>query len=238
MSLLDLPGAREELILAARASLCAYDIDETKAKQDFTALGFTYVGLARCGNERWVYVCRRDGWNWIIGQGTRVTENFDPEELWDDIWLLPTKTPLGLAPDGFYDPLQQMLAQIKAMIDPALPVLLTGHSLGGETALLLAAEFPGCRCYPISNPTGTSREYLHSIQAERIVPYVRGRDFAHGWGVGLHFHQQLPFLWQPPKGPMAEAVSRSTIFNFSLADHSLEGSIGALLGLAAQRVPA
>lgn len=225
MSLLDLPGVRAELLLCMRASLCAYDISELQARRDFEALGFVYVGLAQVPG-RWVYVCRRDGWNWIIGQGTRVTANFDPEELWDDVWLLPTRTPYGLAPDGFYDPLQSLLHDIKSMVDPALPVILTGHSLGGESALLLASEFPGCRCYPISNPTGTSREYLHAIKAERLVPYTRDRDFAHGWGVGLSFHQQLPFLWRSTAG-IAEVTSRSTIFNLSLQDHSLEGSIAA-----------
>lgn len=230
MSLLAIPGLADTLLFCMHASMAGYDIDEDRARSDFAALGCLYVGLVRVPS-RWVYVLRHDGRNLIVGQGTRVTENFDPEELLADIDLLPTRTPHGLAPEGFADPLfTGMLHDIRGLVDPALEIDITGHSLGAETGLLLAAEFPGCSVYPIDPPTGASREYLAAIRqrAKRVVPYVRDRSFAWGWGVGLHFHQALPFIWER-RGQLLEVNERTTMVNISIADHSLEGSVAAIV---------
>jgi hypothetical protein len=227
----------DTLLLAMRASEAAYDIDETRARADFAALGCAYVGLVRVPS-RWVYVLRRDGRNLIVGQGTRVTSDFDEEELLADIDLIPTRTPHGLAPDGFAGPIFSggFLRALKSLVDPALPVDMTGHSLGAETVQLLAPEFPGCSVYPIDPPTGASHEYLAAIRgaAARIVPYVRDRSFAWGWGVGLHFHQILPFVWQR-QGKLLQVTERATVVNISVPDHSLDGSLAAV---AALKVPA
>lgn len=228
MSLLDTLDLRAKLRLCVQASLVAYDIDEVAAKREFEALGLRYVGLVHTP-ERWAYVCEWNDVNLIVYQGTRFSRDFDVWEVADDLRLLPVTSPLGpLVPDGFATPLNAIRKRVCALTDPAKPTALTGHSLGGESALLEAPYYQRSRCYPIANPTGASKPYLDLITANcsELVPLVHERDFAHGYGVGWHWHQPLPFLWLR-QGKLLECHGRGGI-NISEPDHSCEGYLAAL----------
>lgn len=224
------------LTLASKLSSAAYDIDEARAKADFEALGCEYVGLAS-EPARWVYVLRSPASNPIFGacniidgQGTRVTENFSAEELLCDVDLIPVRTPWGLAPNGFYSPAMRLLPKIVPLLNPSLPTVAIGHSLGAETVQMFGPELPGMSIYPIDPPTGASHEFISALRTRSkvVVPYVRERSFAWGWGVGLTYHQCFPFVWQRNTGQIAEVTERSTAVNISEPDHDIETTIATL----------
>lgn len=237
MSLLDIPMLVPRLVLMARASSAVYEPDLAKRQAELEALGLTWIGVTRRPDRditvlRWTGpLAPVGGANLSVTQGTCFSANTNPREILADINVLPMDTPNGPMPRGFWETVPQIAPDVYAMGDPLLPWHHAGHSLGGETAQILLAEIPGT-AWPINPPTGASHKFWRHVVADSrntIIPLVNEREFAHGYMVGLDWHQPAPFLWLH-HGQLLEVSGRDGI-NIDEDEHFIDTTLVNLLGL-------
>jgi hypothetical protein len=231
MSLLDVPNLVTNLVLMTRASIEVYTKDLSARRAALEAMGFVWRGVVQVPG-RDVTVVRWGDKNLSITQGTCFTQDNDPREVLADLELFPWRSPWGtVLPHGFGAVLPDIVPKIHALGDPSLPWHHTGHSLGGQTAQLIIdpALLPGT-AWAINPPTGASNEHwrrVHSDPRNTNIVLVNEREFAHGYGVGLDWHQDIPFLWLH-HGELRESTGRNG-FNWNTEEHFAQPTLVNLM---------
>jgi len=237
-----LPPSPSSLLRLARLSAAAYSIYPAETRRRVEALGLGFVG--QVSTDLCSVTIVRDGRGlacrqMVAVQGTRVEENTSLGQLFCDIETDPVTTPHGLVMDGFWSPLAALWPSVADLLDPDLPLLATGHSLGGIRAELVPALASCDQVVSFGAPQGAEVrvwQQLYGPGGPVLTRVVQGADFAPGWpwldGLKVEYdHPPGPFLWL--HDGLAESVSRRPAFNLSIADHSIDGAyIPALEALA------
>lgn len=130
---LNVPLSKDSLEFLQQASLRSYGT--AKELQDFyTKAGFKSEFIEDVKTDGQAFIVYSSKFTFIAFRGT--------EKKWLDIWtdlkLLPVSTPLGNIHCGFFATFQRLWPTLKSKIDPNLPLVITGHSLGGALAQLCA----------------------------------------------------------------------------------------------------
>ena len=230
------------LLMLARLCDAAYEPDTRETKRRVESLGLDFI--AQVASQDCAAVVAGCGGRQIVAlKGTSIAGDINRRELWDDLDVDPVETPAGAAMDGFWTPLRDLWPVIAGHLDPARPLLATGHSLGGARAHLVPVL---ARCEavvsfgaPMAATDGFWRCVYGAPGSPPLTRVVNADDFAPGWpwldGPSVEYIQPPgPFLWL--HGSEARVVTWRPPVNLSLAAHSIDGAyIPTLERLAASR---
>ena len=227
----------EDLLLLARLSSLEYTTDVDALAAGVNALGLGFVG--QVGNaERQALVA-----DWtarkrpvVIFQGTRVLENTDLAEIGDDLDLHKMTAPngAGFVHRGFFAPVADIWPAIVRLLPADAAPIYAGHSLGGVSAHYGPA-FRAGDAVSFGAPKGADAAYWASLYAAGGAPVriVHEEDFAPGWSPALPWstHPAGAIGWLHC-GRLYRVERRTTWFNESLIDHSVDRYVAALASLA------
>jgi hypothetical protein len=158
--------------LCAEMSRLAYVREESRLAGYLRRANFSVVealGYGKAGTQAFV---ARSADNRLTVAGFRGTD-----------WTGPACQRLGKVHDGFaqYAHDQQLFVRIKAHLDalqPAAPVLLTGHSLGAALATLMASWTPSAQLYTYGSPRVGDAAFAQSIRNAAATRVVNCCDLA------------------------------------------------------------
>jgi hypothetical protein len=224
------------LLRLAQLSSAVYETDHAALAAAVTALGLRLVGVAESADCQAMMVDEAEGQILVI-RGTQVADHFSPAELLDD--ANPFHSDLGAGVRvraGYWQPLKALWPQIRAMIDPAKPLTVTGHSLGGVRAAIAPALMPP-EIVPVvvafAPPKGGNDRFWNLAYAGRPAPILVGRrdDFALAWAPADRV------VCQPGRilhltGTGWEWVPDWPWDDVSIPAHNVEAYVGDLLDLA------
>ena len=207
MADLSAPALDWDLIeLAAELASRVYETDLTLLANSFEELGIEFRG--RWQNNAADFCLgrsRNDGTEWIVNQGTRVSEGFSLSELLAD--ANPDNLDFGhgaKVPSAIYLPLQQLIAKnlIIDLIDQEKRVIATGHSLGGWHSLFIPVFAPEATVVALAPPEAGNEQFWELVYGGRQPPVLIGRedDFAPGWNKFNSHSCQYPWLVHLVKG--------------------------------------
>lgn len=217
-----------DLLLLAELSSAAYLTTGAAAAAAVESLGLSFV--AQVGAESCSALIVRWGGTPVVAfQGTRVLENADLDELWDDVDCTPMNLGHGMiVHEGFWRPLSDIWPEIGRLL-PNRPCIITGHSLGGVRAHLARRFWPYAEVVSFGAPKGANgMAWIADSPPTRVV---FERDFAPVWPYDGPYVQPGPMLWLH-NGQMIETTARQGLA-LSIEDHSIDNAyIPALKKLA------
>ena len=220
------------LLRLAKLSAAAYLMSETEVQAATEILGYTYV--ARIASDECVAVIVTEDDEAVVAfQGTRFTQNTDPNEIWDDLDDNAVDLgPEGKVHKGFYAPMLEIWPDVVSAIPPGISKLtLTGHSLGGVRAnlALYLAKARGFDVVAVSYgaPKGGNSTFWERIGAKPIR-VVNRYDFAPLWPpLDYRWTQPEPMVWLNKAGQMEMVVGWHGMVP-SVGDHSIDKYIASL----------
>lgn len=241
----------DELLLAARFALLAYETDDKLLEQQCIKLGATYVGA--CNNENcYMFVCDM-GNTQILGiQGTEfVPGDWNIYEVWSDLSVTPQRIrgvdynspEIMYVHSGFYDDLVSLWPQVQMLLDYDRPIHICCHSLGGVRGSLARYLIPKHTPVRITNfgaPKGANDafwKYVYDHDSNTTIERVLAdRDFAGSWQFGDDFYTHPTDMFYWLHDGTIEYVNQRDYLNLSFDDHSILNSyIPKLLALSSQK---
>jgi len=171
-------------------------------------------------------------------QGTRVIENLDIVELWDDVNGNIVHLDGMRVHAGFYKPLAEMMPNVINIMNtlPGQP-LITGHSLGGVRSHLAKAFFSTAQIVSFGAPKGADDAFWsHYYPDYPPTRVVHEKDFAPGWPYDGPWTQPSKLTWLH-EGNISIVENRGSGMQISISDHSIDkGYIAALTLLSQSQV--
>lgn len=229
----------KRLLLLARLSQLIYQTDERKLKYGTEDLGLVYCGYSEFDECEGMLVYDKYG-QIIVIRGTQVTENFSIRDLLDD--LDPSHVNFGddtLARAGAWKPLQAMWDNsLGGLFDPAMPVTITGHSLGGQRAAILPGLLPSPikpKVVAFAPPKGGNEKFWKHAYSDREQPIIvwRENDFAISYDpLDMCICQPKTQLLHLTNGSF-EWCDSAPWDNTSVSDHDIDKYVSDLERLAA-----
>lgn len=240
----------DELLLAARFALVAYETDEKLLEQQCVKLGASYVGS--CNNENCFMFVGDMGHTQILGiQGTEfVPGDWNIYEVWSDLSVTPQKingvfynSPIEMyVHSGFYDDLVSLWPQVSMFLDYNRPIHICCHSLGGVRGALARYLIPRTTPVRITNfgaPKGANDEFWNyvynnkvSSQNTIIERVLADHDFGGSWQPLLPYTHPTEYFYWLNNGRI-DYVNKRDEVNLSFDDHSILNSyIPKLLALS------
>lgn len=239
----------DELLLAARFALVAYETDDKLLEQQCISLGASYVGA--CNNGNCFMFVGDMGHTQILGiQGTEfVSGDRNIYQVWSDLSIVPKRIKgvfynspeIMYVHSGFYDDLVSLWPQVELLLDYNRPIHICCHSLGGVRGSLARYLIPRHTPVRITNfgaPKGANTAfwnyvYDHESSNTVIERVAAERDFGPSWmfGVDMYTHPTDMFYWL--HDGIIEFVNKRDYVNLSFDDHSIVNSyIPKLLALS------
>lgn len=230
------------LALLARVASAAYVRDTLEAEKAFDVLGMQFVTILGNG-QCYVTVARWDGRIVLAIRGTQVVSGFSLAQLLDnervgyaDTLVGPLRR--GAAMDGYYTPLANLYRKLEQFIDG--PPIVTGHSMGGVRALLMAALLPNdidLEITAFAPPKGATKELWESSFAGRSAPLLVGRanDFAPNHPIAasvIHGYCQPDAILDIGEAP-PRFLAEWPVLDESIADHDVDKYVADCAALAA-----
>lgn len=184
-----------EALICVKASEAIYGTQQ-EAGQAMQALGFdnlVWIDLESIFKDVCAFVASSQDYNIVVFRGTKTPRNFMTDFACTPVrfdWVFTAAPAIGEIHSGFGHSVADGLKEIVAALatrDQSKRLLLTGHSLGGALAALIAACFTvmGTAIRPISAiyTFGQPRIGLHDfcntygrILAGKLVRFVNQKD--------------------------------------------------------------
>ena len=258
---------QEEALICAKASEVIYGTTDdpdgkVSSQAAMAALGFSdfsWIDLTGVFKDICAFVVSSDDQHLLVFRGTKLPQDWMTDLTCTPVrfdWVFSGAPAIGEIHAGFGHCLADGLSDINAALalrDPAKPLLITGHSLGGALAALVGAYFT-VLALPVPSVSsiytfGQPRIGLHDfcntysrILADKLVRFVNKQDLVprvpfRGWdysdeGTMIHFDSSGTPLIQSPEwqGFLARTlqsfgdfVEITSHLRVDVGDHSITG---------------
>ena len=258
---------QEEALLCAKASYFIYGtaddpLGQVSSQAAMETLGFSnfvWIDLAGVFKDLCAFVVSSDDYNLLVFRGTKVPQDWMTDLACTPVrfdWVFTNGPAIGEIHAGFGHCLSDGFDDIISALtprDPAKPLLITGHSLGGALAALAGACF-NVLASPVPNVSaiytfGQPRIGLHDfsntysrILADKLVRFVNKQDLVprvpfRGWdysdeGLMIRFDSSGTPLLQSPEWQnfamrtfqsLKDFVEITTHISLDVGDHAMAG---------------
>lgn len=210
------------------ASLCnaSYAHDARPAVEALEMRYISQIGNGGCE----ALIVQWGGYCVVVLQGTRVLESISLPEIWDDFdsgaVILPN--PNGgqtlRVHSGFWLPLAALWPRIQGLTLEGLPLLVTGHSLGGARAHLTPALAPVAAVVSFGAPKSADDAFWAAYYPiEPPLRVVYERDFAPNWPYEPSWLTHPAAVAWLTGGKLIETQRRPG-FSFNELDHRIDAA--------------
>lgn len=229
------------ILAAARRAQAAYIEDADAAKVAFVALGYTVLGQYENGDHQ-AYVLRAvDGAIHLAISGTRFGQSLG--DLLDDAYILPTDLGGGArVTSGAYSGMDALWAWAKSLVPADSVWNVSGHSLGGQRALIAGLFLPIeqiAAIYAFEAPkTGNAALWARLAPSlANAVCVCDGNDLWFGWPLVSEWsHPPRPHIHLLPAGfEIIEPGDWPPAFDAD--DHDVELDVSRIAAIAGANQP-